>query len=81
MVSAFGYNSFKKLNTVGPVRFATFLLVPAGFVLIAATGPSTALLVIFGCYALSGPLFWLVRRLRRGQRRVADSGGHGGADA
>jgi len=56
MVSAFGYNSFKKLNTTGPVRFATFLLVPLGFVLIAATGPSTALLVIFGGYALSGPI-------------------------
>jgi CDP-diacylglycerol--serine O-phosphatidyltransferase len=68
MVSSFGYNSFKQLNAEGPVRFATFLLVLLGFVLIAMY-PPTALLAIFGTYALSGPLFWLLKRLRRGQRR------------
>jgi CDP-diacylglycerol--serine O-phosphatidyltransferase len=68
MVSSFGYNSFKQLNAEGPVRFATFLLVPLGFVLIALY-PPTALLAIFGTYALSGPLFWVLKRLRRGQRR------------
>jgi CDP-diacylglycerol---serine O-phosphatidyltransferase len=78
MVSAFGYNSFKKLNAEGPVRFATFLLVPLGFVLIAIW-PSWALLTIFGSYALSGPLFWTIRRMRRNERRNAESGGHGGA--
>ncbi len=35
MVSQFGYNSFKTVNAEGPVRFATFLLVPLGFILIA----------------------------------------------
>ena len=79
MVSAFGYNSFKKLNAEGPMRFATFLIVPLGFVLIAID-PPTSLLVIFGGYALSGPVFWLVRRIRRGRRRGADSGGRDGAD-
>jgi CDP-diacylglycerol--serine O-phosphatidyltransferase len=78
MVSGFGYNSFKKLNAEGPMRFATFLIVPLGFVLIAID-PPTSLLVIFGGYALSGPVFWLVRRIRRGRRRGADSGGRGGA--
>jgi CDP-diacylglycerol---serine O-phosphatidyltransferase len=68
MVSSFGYNSFKQINSEGPVRFATFLLVPLGFILIALY-PPTALLVIFGSYALSGPLFWLLKRARRGQRR------------
>jgi CDP-diacylglycerol---serine O-phosphatidyltransferase len=68
MVSSFGYNSFKQLDSEGPVRFATFLLVPLGFVLIALY-PPTALMAIFGTYALSGPLFWLLKRLRRGQRR------------
>src|SRR5512139_1217131 len=68
MVSSFGYNSFKQVDAEGPVRFATFLLVPLGFVLIALY-PPTALLAIFGTYALSGPLFWLLKRLRRGQRR------------
>ena len=68
MVSSFGYNSFKKLDAEGPVRFATFLLVPLGFILIALY-PPTALLAIFGTYALSGPLFWVLKRMRRGQRR------------
>jgi CDP-diacylglycerol---serine O-phosphatidyltransferase len=73
MVSSFPYNSFKKLNLEGPVRFVTFLLVPLGFVLIALE-PSTALLVIFGSYALSGPVLWLVRRKRKSQRPLPDSG-------
>jgi CDP-diacylglycerol---serine O-phosphatidyltransferase len=72
MVSGFGYNSFKKLNIGLPVRFATFLLVPLSFVLIAAlivaTGPAVALLTVFGVYALSGPVFWLMRRARREAR-------------
>jgi len=76
MVSGFGYNSFKQLNTEGPVRFATFLLVPLGFILIAVY-PPTALLVIFGGYALSGPLFALLRWRRKQQQRVAEAGGPG----
>jgi CDP-diacylglycerol--serine O-phosphatidyltransferase len=74
MVSQFGYNSFKKLNAEGPVRFATFLLVPLGFILIALY-PPTALLMIFGSYALSGPLFALLRIRRKQQQRSAGSGG------
>jgi hypothetical protein len=42
--------------------------VPLGFILIALY-PPTALLAIFGAYALSGPLFWVLKRMRRGQRR------------
>jgi CDP-diacylglycerol--serine O-phosphatidyltransferase len=76
MVSDFGYNSFKKLNAEGPVRFATFLLVPLGFLLIALD-PPTSLLAIFGTYALSGPLLWLVRRARRNQQRRITEGGGG----
>jgi CDP-diacylglycerol---serine O-phosphatidyltransferase len=67
MVSSVGFNSFKKLNAEGPVRFATFLLVPLGLILIALY-PPYALLAIFGTYALSGPVFWVIRRMRRGQR-------------
>jgi CDP-diacylglycerol--serine O-phosphatidyltransferase len=73
MVSNFGYNSFKKLDAEGPVRFAKFLLVPAGFIMIALY-PPYALLAIFGCYALSGPLFALLR-LRRKQHRAEVAGG------
>ena len=72
MVSNFGYNSFKQLNAEGPVRFATFLLVPLGFILIAITPPTT-LLVIFGGYALSGPLFALLRMRRK--QRALEAGG------
>ena len=68
MVSSFGYNSFKQLDAEGPVRFAKFLLVPAGFVLIALWPPQ-ALMGIFGTYALSGPLAWLWKRLGRARRR------------
>jgi CDP-diacylglycerol--serine O-phosphatidyltransferase len=70
MVSSFAFNSFKKLNAEGPVRFATFALVLAGFVLIGLY-PPTALLVIFGSYALSGPIGGLYRRVKRGRRRLA----------
>jgi CDP-diacylglycerol---serine O-phosphatidyltransferase len=74
MVSRFGYNSFKKVDTEGPVRFATFLLVPLGFILIAIK-PAIALLAIFGSYALSGPLFALLRSRRRHQHRATEPGG------
>ena len=54
MVSRFSYNSFKQFNLAGPVRFATFIIVPLIFVAIAVY-PPTALLAVFGGYALSGP--------------------------
>jgi len=73
MVSKFSYNSFKQMNLEGPVKFATFILVPLGLVLIARH-PPISLLVIFGGYALSGPMFWLYRRTQRGRRRVAPRG-------
>jgi CDP-diacylglycerol--serine O-phosphatidyltransferase len=78
MVSSFAYNSFKNVNAEGPVRFATFLLVPLGFVLIAMFR-SYALLAIFGTYALSGPLLWLVRRRRREHRHSQEGVGPGGS--
>jgi CDP-diacylglycerol--serine O-phosphatidyltransferase len=74
MVSSFGYSSFKKFDMEGPVRFMTFLLVPLGFVFIAVH-PPLALLLIFGLYALSGPVLWLIRRHRRGQRQLHEAAG------
>ncbi|MGH8202172.1 MAG: CDP-diacylglycerol--serine O-phosphatidyltransferase [Steroidobacteraceae bacterium] len=74
MVSRFGYPSFKQFNIDRRVRFMSLLLVVLIVVLIAvvlnATDPPTLLLVIFGTYAVSAPIIWLVRRLRR-LRRVA----------
>ena len=67
MVSRFSYNSFKQFNLNGPVKFATFIIVPLVFVAIAVYPPMT-LLVVFGGYAVAGPLSWLYRRLRRSHR-------------
>jgi CDP-diacylglycerol--serine O-phosphatidyltransferase len=67
MVSSFGFYSFKQFNLEGPVKFATILIVPLIFIAIALY-PPTALLAIFGGYALHAPLLWLLRRLRRGHR-------------
>ena len=74
MVSQFRYSSFKQVNLEGPVRFATFILVPLAFVFIASH-PPLALLATFGTYAASGPVGWLIRRIRRNRRRPPDATG------
>jgi hypothetical protein len=40
-------------------------------VVLNATDPPTLLLAIFGTYAVSAPIIWLVRRLRRLRRAPA----------
>ena len=69
MISRFPFNSFKQVNVGARVRFTHILLVPLLFVLIALHPPS-ALLLIFGCYALSAPSVWAYRRLLRRSRGV-----------
>jgi len=64
MVSRFGYPSFKQIDLDRRIRFVYLLLVPLVFVLIAIDPPSI-LLAVFGTYALSAPLIWVGRRLRR----------------
>jgi CDP-diacylglycerol---serine O-phosphatidyltransferase len=75
MVSRFGYPSFKQFKLDRRVSFITLLLVVLVAVLIAvvlnATNPPTLLLGIFGTYAASAPIIWLVRRLRRLRRAPA----------
>ena len=68
MVSRFAYPSFKQFNHNRRVRFVYTLLVLLAFVLIAGD-PPTMLLAIFGTYALSAPVLWVGRRLRRLVRR------------
>jgi CDP-diacylglycerol--serine O-phosphatidyltransferase len=46
------------------VPFAYILIVPLAFIVIALK-PAVVLFVMFSAYALSGPLFWATRRLRR----------------
>jgi CDP-diacylglycerol--serine O-phosphatidyltransferase len=67
MVSSFGFPSFKKFDLDRRIRFVYLLLVPLFFVLIALD-PPTMLLSVFGTYALSAPVLWIGRRIRRAKR-------------
>jgi len=64
MVSRFSYPSFKQFNLDRRIKFAYMLIVPLFFVLIAID-PPTMLLSMFATYALSAPVLWVGRRLRR----------------
>jgi CDP-diacylglycerol--serine O-phosphatidyltransferase len=64
MVSRFGYPSFKQFDLDRRIKFVYLLLVPLFFVAVALD-PPTMLLSMFGTYALSAPLLWLGRRIRR----------------
>ena len=75
MVSrASAYPSFKQFNLDKRVKFVYMLLVPLFFVLIALD-PPTMLLSMFGTYALSAPVLWVGRRLRRLVRGARDRPG------
>jgi CDP-diacylglycerol--serine O-phosphatidyltransferase len=64
MVSRFGYPSFKQFNLDRRIKFVYMLFVLLFFVAIAVDPPSI-LLAMFGVYALSAPLLWTGRRIRR----------------
>ncbi|MCM5705542.1 CDP-diacylglycerol--serine O-phosphatidyltransferase [Larsenimonas salina] len=63
MVSNVRYYSFKDIDVKGPVPFVVLLAIVLGFVVISVE-PSVMLLLLFGSYALSGPLGALWRRYR-----------------
>jgi len=67
MISRFAFNSFKGVTPGARVRFPYIILVPLAFVLIALH-PSITLLALFGGYALSAPIVWAFRKLRRRSR-------------
>jgi len=67
MVSSVSYPSFKQFNLDRRIKFYYILLVPLFFLLIAFD-PPTMLLSMFGTYAVSAPLVWVARRLRRLRR-------------
>jgi CDP-diacylglycerol--serine O-phosphatidyltransferase len=73
MVSSFGYPSFKQFDLDKRIRFVYMLLVPLTFVLIAVD-PPTMLLAMFGTYAVSAPVLWAGRRLRRLWRGAPGAG-------
>ncbi len=67
MISRFAFNSFKGVTPGARVRFPYIILVPLAFMLIALH-PSITLLALFGGYALSAPIVWVYRKLRRRSR-------------
>jgi CDP-diacylglycerol--serine O-phosphatidyltransferase len=64
MVSNIRFRSFKDLNLRERVPFMTILAVPLAFVLVFLDPPQVLFAVFLG-YALSGPIAWLLRQLRR----------------
>lgn len=69
MVSNIRYHSFKELDLHGRVPFVAVLAVVMVFVLVSLE-PATVLLLLFGGYAISGPVgTWVLRRRRRAGRR------------
>ena len=73
MVSRFGYPSFKQFDLDRRIKFVYVLLVPL-FLILIFIDPPTMLLSMFGTYALSAPLLWVGRRVRR-LVRSAPAGG------
>jgi CDP-diacylglycerol--serine O-phosphatidyltransferase len=67
MVSSFSYPSFKQFDPDRRIKFAYIFIVPLFFVLIAVD-PPTMLLSMFATYALSAPVLWVGRRIRRAIR-------------
>ncbi|MEQ1439288.1 CDP-diacylglycerol--serine O-phosphatidyltransferase [Fontimonas sp. SYSU GA230001] len=63
MVSSYRYNSFKKLNLVGRMRFVSFATV-IGVLTLTLIDPPRILFLAFFAYALSGPAAVLWRRYR-----------------
>ena len=73
MVSSFSFPSFKKFDIDKRIKRAYLVIVPVFFVLIAID-PPTMLLSIFTTYALSAPVLWIGRRIRRAVRGAPASG-------
>ena len=83
MVSNFFFYSFKEVNFRGKVPFMVLLLVVLIFAF-ASIDPPTILFVVFFLYSLSGPVFSLVRRVRkvnsRGRKLKSSSPDEAGKD-
>lgn len=73
MVSRFPYRSFKDRAAGERVRYSRLLLVPLVIALIAVD-PPLVLFLLFGGFALSGPLVWSWVKLRRRPRDAGPAG-------
>ena len=65
MVSSVRYNSFKKVDLAGRMRFLPFAAV-VGMLTLVMVNPPMILFVMFLGYALSGPILMLWKRVRPG---------------
>lgn len=70
MVSNFNYHSFKQVDFRGKVPFIVIVGVMLFFAVVL-TEPPIVLFAIFGLYALSGPVGWLVSRGRDAKAKEA----------
>jgi len=64
MVSRFSYPSFKQFDLDRRIKFA-YLPLGLLFIVLIAVDPPTMLLSMFATYALSAPVLWVGRRIRR----------------
>lgn len=69
MLSNLGYYSFKEFKLDRRLAFPSVILVPLLFVAISLS-PAGVLFGVFLVYALSAPIWWLVRLERRRRRRA-----------
>ena len=74
MVSRFPYRSFKDRAAGERVRYSRLLLVPLVIALIAID-PPVVLFLLFGGFALSGPLVWSWVKIRRRPRNAGPAAG------
>ena len=63
MVSSIRYNSFKKINLAGRMRFMSFAAV-IGVLALVSINPPLILFLIFFAYSMSGPVTTVLRRMR-----------------
>lgn len=71
MVSRFAYWSGKDLNVRGRIPWMYAALIPLAYVVVSLSPES--LFVLFGLYALSGPVHWVWRKLTRRRRGIEAS--------
>ena len=69
LMSRFSYYSFKETRPRSRVGLVTWLII-LGSLLLLSIHPPNVLLFVFGIYALSGPILYLLRLRRRGERRT-----------
>jgi CDP-diacylglycerol--serine O-phosphatidyltransferase len=62
MVTNIPYSSFKEVDFKARVPFVTILIVALGFAVITVD-PPLILLVLFGGYALSGPVILVLKKI------------------